>query len=178
MNDKTAVRLHTSLHTEPLKSLVPYARNSRTHSPEQVAQIAASLREFGFTNPVLIDEVGGIIAGHGRVLAAQSLGMAGVPCLRLTGLSEAQKRAYVIADNKIALNAGWDEELLRLELSELRDFQFDLSLTGFDFSEIEALLSKGSDEPNPKSSAKEVNPDDYKMGHQCPKCGFEFDAKK
>ena len=135
-----AVRLHTSLHTEPLKSLVPYARNSRTHSPEQVAQIAASLREFGFTNPVLIDETGGIIAGHGRVLAAQSLGMAGVPCLRLTGLTDAQKRAYVIADNKLALNAGWDEAVLAAEMQALQGMDFDLDLLGFDTEELTALL--------------------------------------
>lgn len=142
-----AVRLHTSLHTEPLKSLVPYARNSRTHSPEQVAQIAASLREFGFTNPVLIDETGGIIAGHGRVLAAQSLGMAGVPCLRLTGLSEAQKRAYVIADNKLALNAGWDEAVLAAEMQALQGMDFDLDLLGFDTESLTALLDGiGQDE--------------------------------
>jgi ParB-like chromosome segregation protein Spo0J len=99
-------RIHDRLEVLPLDRLVPYARNARTHSPEQVAQIAASIREFGFTNPVLVDEDGGIVAGHGRVLAARKLGMDQVPCLRLTGLTEAQRRAYVIADNRLALNAG------------------------------------------------------------------------
>jgi ParB-like chromosome segregation protein Spo0J len=110
------VRVHDQIETLALDALVPYARNSRTHSPEQVAQIAASIREFGFTNPVLIDDAGGIIAGHGRVLGARAVGLLAVPCLRLAGLSEAQKRAYVIADNKLALNAGWDEDLLREEM--------------------------------------------------------------
>lgn len=121
-------------------SLVPYARNSRTHDQAQVAQIAGSIREFGFTNPVLIDEQGGIIAGHGRVLAALTLDMVEVPTITLAGLTEAQKRAYVIADNKLALNAGWDEDLLRIELQELAEFDFDLGFTGFNEDEIEKLL--------------------------------------
>ena len=133
------VRVHDQIETLALDALVPYARNSRTHSPEQVAQIAASIREFGFTNPVLIDDAGGIIAGHGRVLGARAVGLLAVPCLRLAGLSEAQKRAYVIADNKLALNAGWDEDLLREEMEFLNSQNFDLSLTGFNFIEIEAL---------------------------------------
>jgi site-specific DNA-methyltransferase (adenine-specific) len=123
-----------------IESLIPYARNSRTHSEEQVAQIAASIREFGFTNPVLIDAEGGIIAGHGRVLAARKLQLAEVPCLRLSHLTETQKRAYIIADNKLALNAGWDDELLALELAELGDLGFDLDLTGFSLDEINALM--------------------------------------
>src|SRR6187455_77043 len=97
-------------------ALIPYARNARTHSDAQVAQIAASIREFGFTNPVLVDGENGIIAGHGRLLAARKLGLATVPVIELAGLSAAQKRAYIIADNKLALNAGWDEDLLRLEV--------------------------------------------------------------
>ena len=126
----------------PLEKLIPYANNSRTHSEEQVAQIAASIREFGFTNPILIDEADGIIAGHGRVLAARKLGMAEMPCIRLGHLSEAQRRAYVIADNKLALNAGWDEELLKIELTALRDeLDFDPALTGFSAGELEALLA-------------------------------------
>lgn len=116
--------------------LIPYAKNSRTHSEEQVGQIAGSIREFGFTNPVLIDEENGIIAGHGRVLAAQKLGLEEVPCIVLDHLTEAQRRAYVIADNKLALNAGWDEELLALELSDLREMDFDLELIGFSESEL------------------------------------------
>ncbi len=123
-------------------SLVPYARNARTHSEEQVAQIAASIREFGWTVPVLLDEADGIIAGHGRILAARKLGIDEVPCMVAVGWSDAQRRAYVIADNKLALNAGWDEALLGLELGELRDAGFDLQLTGFDGEELDLLLSQ------------------------------------
>jgi DNA modification methylase len=128
----------------PLDSLIPYARNARTHSDAQVAQIAASIREFGWTNPILVDGDNGIIAGHGRVLAARRLGQAEAPVIELAGLTEAQKRAYVIADNKLALNAGWDEELLALEVGDLASLGFDLSLTGFGEDEIAALLSPGS----------------------------------
>jgi len=124
-----------------LDALIPYARNSRTHSDAQVAQIAASIKEFGFTNPVLIDETGSIIAGHGRVMAARKLAIADVPSIRLTHLTEAQKKAYVIADNKLALNAGWDDEMLAVELTDLKDMGFDLDLTGFSTDEIEALLA-------------------------------------
>ena len=120
----------------PLDRLIPYARNSRTHSDAQVAQVAASIREFGFTNPVLIDAEDGIIAGHGRVMAARKLGLDKVPCIRLAHLSETQKRAYIIADNKLALNAGWDEEMLALELAELREVDFDMQITGFDEAEL------------------------------------------
>ena len=124
-----------------LDKLIPYARNSRTHSDGQVAQIAASIKEFGFTNPVLIDETGSIIAGHGRVMAARKLALADVPSIRLTHLTDAQKKAYVIADNKLALNAGWDDEMLAVELTDLKDMGFDLDLTGFSTDEIEALLA-------------------------------------
>ena len=123
------------------EKLIPYARNSRTHSDEQVQQIMGSIKEFGFTNPVLVDGDGVIIAGHGRTMAAQRLEMKEVPCLRLSHLTEAQKRAYVIADNKLALNAGWDDAMLALELRNLRDEDFDLSLTGFDDAELAALLA-------------------------------------
>lgn len=133
--DKVGELEHVSID-----ALIPYARNSRTHSDAQVAQIAASIKEFGFTNPVLIDETGGIIAGHGRTLAARKLGLKEVPCLRLSYLSEAQKKAYVIADNKLALNAGWDDEMLKVELSDLKDLDFDLSLIGFDADELANLL--------------------------------------
>lgn len=114
------------IETVAVERLIPYARNSRTHSESQVAQIAASIREFGFTNPVLIDAEGGIIAGHGRVMGARQLGLAEVPCLRLAHLSEAQRRAYVIADNKLAMNAGWNEEMLALELRELMEGGYDV----------------------------------------------------
>ena len=125
-----------------IATLIPFAKNSRTHSDAQVAQIAASIREFGFTNPVLIDEANGIIAGHGRVMAARKLKLTEVPCIRLAHLSDAQKRAYVIADNKLALNAGWDEAMLKLELADLKALDFDLDLTGFDTDEIDALLAE------------------------------------
>jgi len=125
----------------PVGDLIPFAKNSRTHDDAQVAQIAASIKEFGFTNPILIDEQSGIIAGHGRLLAARKLQLTEVPCIRLSHLSDAQKRAYVIADNKLALNAGWDDEMLALELGDLKDMDFDLSLTGFSTDEINALLT-------------------------------------
>ena len=121
------------------EDLIPYARNSRTHSAEQVAQIAASIREFGWTNPVLIDGKNGIIAGHGRVLAAHKLGETQVPTIELSHMSDTQKRAYIIADNKLALNAGWDSEMLALEIGDLKDAGFDLGLTGFTLDEINAL---------------------------------------
>ena len=119
--------------------LIPYVRNSRTHSKEQVSQIAGSIKEFGFTNPILVDEQNGVIAGHGRIMAAKLLGMSDVPTITLSGLSDAQKRAYVIADNKLALNAGWDEEALKIEFAELSDLDYDLSLTGFSEDELAGL---------------------------------------
>jgi DNA modification methylase len=125
------------------EDLIPYARNSRTHSAEQVAQIAASIREFGWTNPILIDGENGIIAGHGRVLAAHKLGEMEVPTIELSHMSENQKRAYIIADNKLALNAGWDNEILALEISDLKDAGYDLDLTGFTLDEINAINPKG-----------------------------------
>lgn len=117
--------------------LIPYARNSRTHDAKQVQQIASSIKEFGFNNPVLIDADNGIIAGHGRVLAAQLLKMDTVPTIKLEHLTDTQKRAYIIADNKIALNSGWDEEMLKIEIEELKLADFDLDLTGFDDGELD-----------------------------------------
>ena len=140
----------------PVADLIPYARNSRTHTPEQVAQIASSIKEFGFTNPVLIDSEKGIIAGHGRVMGAQKLGLKEVPTIEVTGWTDAQKRAYIIADNKLALNAGWDNDLLKLEIEELQGGaeNFDLSLTGFSQSELENILGlvdlESEDEANIK----------------------------
>lgn len=124
-----------------LNSLIPYAKNSRTHSEAQVVQIAGSIKEFGFNNPVLIDEDNGIIAGHGRVLAAQKLGLQAVPCIRLAHLSETQRKAYVIADNRLALNAGWDDSMLTLELQDLKAEDFNLDLLGFEADELNALLN-------------------------------------
>mgnify|MGYP000865922602 CR=1 FL=1 len=148
------------IQPRPIEGLIPYARNSRTHSDEQVAQIAASIREFGWTNPVLVDGENGIIAGHGRVLAARKLGMAEVPCIELAHLSEAQKKAYIIADNKLALNAGWDNELLALELGELHAADFDMALLGFDAGELSAAM--GLDEELDGDAPKIDEGIDYK----------------
>ena len=126
----------------PIEKLTPYARNSRTHSDEQVAQIAASIREFGWTTPILIDEDGGVICGHGRLMAARKLGQTEVDVIVARGWPEAKKRAYVIADNKLALNAGWDLEMLAVELGDLQDFGFDLLLTGFSDDELSKLLAE------------------------------------
>jgi len=119
-----------------IDKLIPYARNARTHSDEQIGQIAASIKEWGWTTPILVDETGGIIAGHGRTLAAQRLKMAEVPVMVAKGWSDAKKRAYVLADNKLALNAGWDNEMLMLELGEIGDLGFNMDLIGFDPSEL------------------------------------------
>lgn len=124
----------------PIDKLIPYAKNSRTHSEEQVAQIAASIKEWGFTTAVLVDESGSIIAGHGRLMAARKLGLTSLPVMVAKDWTDAQKRAYVIADNKLAINAGWDNDLLALELGELGDLGFDLELTGFTDEEIKALM--------------------------------------
>jgi DNA modification methylase len=125
---------------KPITDLIPYANNSRTHSDDQVLQIASSIKEFGFTNPVLVDDEGGIVAGHGRVMAAKKLNLKEVPTITLSGLSEAQKKAYIIADNKLALNAGWDDEMLRIEFDALKEMDFDLEMTGFDLDEINGLM--------------------------------------
>lgn len=125
-----------------ISTLIPYINNARTHSDEQVGQIAASIKEFGFNNPILVDKNQGIIAGHGRVLAAKKLGLAVVPAIELSHLSDAQRKAYILADNKLALNAGWDEELLKLELLDLQSLDFDLDLLGFSDDELGDLLAE------------------------------------
>ena len=130
------------------EDLIPYARNSRTHSAEQVAQIAASIREFGWTNPVLIDGENGIIAGHGRVLAAHKLGETQVPTIELSHMSDTQKRAYIIADNKLALNAGWDNEMLALEIDDLKEAGFGIDILGFSESELNDLFGNTKDDEN------------------------------
>lgn len=129
-----------------IDELIPYASNSRTHSEEQVAQIAASIKEFGFNNPVLLDGDNGIIAGHGRTLAARKLGLKEVPTIELAHLSDSQRKAYIIADNKLALNAGWDMPTMALELHGLNMDGFDLSLTGFSDIELENILDPMSDD--------------------------------
>lgn len=160
-----------------VEALIPYARNSRTHSDAQVAQIAASIREFGFTNPVLVDEANGIIAGHGRVLAARKLKMPDVPAIRLSHLTEAQKRAYVIADNKLALNAGWDIELLRLEINDLRGLEFDVALTGFSNEELDALIGDINFGPGSEDGQSKLDVVEPKLVC-CPNCGEKFDSRE
>lgn len=123
-----------------IDDLIPYINNSRTHSDDQINQIASSIKEFGFTNPVLLDGDNGIIAGHGRLQAAKKLKINKIPTLELAHLSEAQKKAYIIADNKLALNAGWDNELLRIEIEELQSLDFDTDILGFNADELKDIL--------------------------------------
>jgi DNA modification methylase len=163
--------------------LIPYARNSRTHSKDQVAQIAASIREFGWTNPILVDGDGTIIAGHGRVMAARKLGETEVPCIELGHLTEAQKRAYVIADNQLALNAGWDAEMLKVEIAELVDADFDLGLLGFDDAMLAGLmgvetegLTDPDDVPEPPANPVTVLGDVWVMGRHRIICGSSTEA--
>lgn len=131
----------------PLTDLTPYAQNARTHNKEQVGQLVDSIREFGWTNPVLIDEAGEIIAGHGRVAAAGMLGMDAVPCIILIGLTDEQKRAYRLADNRLPLNAGWSEELLALEIGALQDSEFNIDLLGFNDYELSKIFETETDDP-------------------------------
>ena len=138
-----------------INELIPYINNSRTHSPEQIAQIAASIKEFGFTNPILLDAQNGIIAGHGRLQAARMLEMKEVPTIELSDLTETQKKAYIIADNKLALNANWDIELLGVEISSLKDAGFEISKLGFEVSELSDILQ--AFEPDPIEEIDEVN---------------------
>jgi len=131
-----------SIEYKSTGELIPYVNNSRTHSEQQVQQVAASIKEFGFTNPLLIDEDGGIIAGHGRLQAAQLLKLDEVPTITLEGLTEAEKKAYVIADNQLALNAGWEIDSLKLEIETLTELDFDISLLGFDDEELKLLIEQ------------------------------------
>ena len=135
----------TEMQLVPITKLVPYVNNARTHSPEQINKLRSSLREFGFINPVIIDRDFGVIAGHGRILAAKEEGIAEVPCVFADHLTEAQKKAYIIADNRMAMDAGWDEELLRVEIEALQAEAFDLSLTGFDEKELSDLFKRDGD---------------------------------
>jgi DNA modification methylase len=164
----------------PVEKLIPYVNNSRTHSEEQVAQIAASIREFGFNNPVLIDKDDTIIAGHGRIQAARKLGLAEVPCVRLEHLTETQRKAYIIADNRLALNAGWNEELLTIELNDLLADGFALDILGFDSDELKSLLdpvtpTEGlTDEdavPETPEEPKTKPGDIYRLGRHRLMCG-------
>jgi len=157
--------------------LIPYARNSRTHSDEQVAQIAASIKEWGWTTPILVDETGGIIAGHGRLLAARKLKMDQVPTIEAAGWTDAQKRAYVIADNKLALNAGWDVDALKLELQEIDLEGFDLQLTGFQVGELSAMFDEPEFAPGTEQEQGKLDELSPKM-ITCPHCGQDFDMRE
>lgn len=171
------VEMPKKLQMWNIEKLKPYERNSRQHSSEQIERICQSMKEFGFTNPILIDGENGIIAGHGRLEAAKKLGLDKVPVIQFEHLTEQQKRAYVIADNRLAELSSWDETMLKSELSELQEFGFDIELTGFDDSFLIPVNEpvKGKD----YTGSKEINEDDFKeFDHVCPKCGFEFDDKE
>lgn len=135
---------HLAIEYRPVSTLIPYTRSARTHSDRQVAEIAALIREFGWTNPILVDGYNGLIAGHGRLLGARKLGMADMSVIELAGVSEAQKRALIMADNKLAHNAGWDIDLLGVELADLQSMGFDLAVTGFGEEEVSSLLAHGT----------------------------------
>ena len=168
-----------SIEYKRVDDLIPYVNNSRTHSDEQVTQVAASIKEFGFTNPILIDEHNGIIAGHGRLMAAKKLNLEQVPTITLVGLSDSQRKAYVIADNKLALNAGWDLELLKIEIDELKDLDFDIDLLGFSadeladlIPEIETLADDKEDEvPEPPVDPVTKRGDIWLLGNHRLMCG-------
>ena len=159
--------------------LIPYANNAKLHDDAQVASIAGSIREFGFNNPVLIDKDGGIIAGHGRVLAARKLELDKVPCIRLGHLTENQKRAYIIADNRLAeMGGGWDRDMLKIELEDIDFGEFD-NFTMDDLGDLGINFDDdgGGEGEAPDSSSGEVDVDSFNMECRCPKCGFEFDPK-
>jgi hypothetical protein len=176
MKEKLTVRYRK------VDALIPYVGNSRTHSDEQVAQIAASIREFGFTNPILTDGENGIIAGHGRLMAARKLAMDEVPTIELAGLTAAQKRAYVIADNKLALNAGWDMAALKIEFSQLGDDGFDLRLTGFALDEIAGIFDEAPSlekvEEAPEAYTRKIEAPIYEITGACPSVAELFDRSK
>ena len=153
-----------------IKKLIPYARNSRTHSDIQVSQIAASIKEFGFTNHVLITDECDIIAGHGRVLAAKKLGMDTIPCIKLDYLTDTQRRAYIIADNQMSINSGWDFDMLAVEIDELNDAKFDVSLLSFTNEQLAELIGSPEEPVDNELKADEKD----KETCICPKCHFEF----
>lgn len=174
MEQKTNFPAHL---IKKVADLVPSATNARTHSDEQVDQIVASIREFGFTNPILTDGKNGIIAGHGRLLAAQKLGMREVPIIELSSLTPAQIKAYMIADNKIALNAGWDLEILALEFEDLNQQNFELGFTGFSSLEIHELQNpQNRNQKQPPGEFKEFD-ENIVTHHACPSCGYEWSGK-
>lgn len=158
----------------PIETLIPYASNARTHSDEQVAQIAASMKEWGWTNPILIDDAGMIIAGHGRVMAARKLGLKDAPVMVASGWTEAQKKAYVLADNQLALNAGWNAELLVTEIKGLDELGFDLTLLGF--GDLGALLQYDEFLPGQESDQGKLDELAPQMV-TCPSCATKFNAR-
>jgi len=160
-----------------INDLIPYVNNARTHSDEQVAQIAASIREFGWTNPILVDGDKGIIAGHGRLAAARKLKMNAVPAIQLDGLSEAKKKALIIADNKIAINSGWDVELLKVEMKELDELGINLEVTGFGVGELTALFDEPDFQPGSEDDQGKLDELSPKIV-QCPHCGQDFDLRQ
>lgn len=169
---KNKIEISKNIKFWATSKLIPYEKNARTHSEEQVSQIAASILEFGFTNPVLVDSKCGVIAGHGRLMAAKQLGLKEVPVIVLDHLNEKQKRAYILADNKLALNAGWDEKLLAEELADLMASGYETDSIGFSKEELEDLLPS---ETSSKVGAQEKNNSDYSdFDHTCPRCKFEF----
>jgi ParB-like chromosome segregation protein Spo0J len=162
--------------TASIDSLIPYARNSRTHSPEQVGKIAASIKEFGFLNPVIIDGSNGIVAGHGRIMAAQKLGMSEVPVIEASHLTDAQRRAYVIADNRLALDSAWDIDLLKIELADLDSSGFHLAVTGFDIGELTSMFDEPDFTPGNEDDQGKLDQLEPKMV-LCPNCLEEFDSR-
>jgi ParB-like chromosome segregation protein Spo0J len=156
--------------------LIPYARNSRTHTDEQITKVASSIKEFGFLNPVIVDGDNGIIAGHCRILAAKKLGIVEVPTIEASHLSETQKKAYIITDNRLALDAGWYDEILKLEIAELDSLDFDLKLIGFDDDELSILLDDVNFDPATEEEQGQLDELDPKY-IDCPHCGKEFEMR-
>jgi hypothetical protein len=169
--------LFPSYKTVATANLIPYARNARTHSDAQVAKLAASIREFGFLNPIITDGKNGIVAGHGRVMAAQKLGLQTLPVIEAAHLTAAQKRAYILADNRLALDAGWDNDMLKIELGDLQSEGFDLALTGFDLGEVAAMFHDGNFAPGSEQDQGRLD-QLAPIIVQCPHCGQDYDLRE
>lgn len=166
-----------SVNYKKTEDLIPYINNSRTHDNVHIKQIASSIKEFGFTNPILIDENNMTIAGHGRLMAAKTLNIDEVPTITLSDLNEEQRKAYVIADNKLALNAGWDMGILKDELQELSNMDYNLDILGFDVDEIKLILDEVNFEPASQDEQGQLDELDPKWIN-CPHCGKEFDMRE
>jgi ParB-like chromosome segregation protein Spo0J len=169
--------MSVKIEQRSIAKLIPYASNSRTHSDAQVAQIAASIKEFGWTNPILVSGDNSIIAGHGRLLAARKLGMEEVPVIVLDHLSKSQQRALVIADNQLALNAGWDMDMLKAEIETLNIEGFELEILGFDDSTLQKILDEPNFEAGTEDDQGKLDQLEPKM-IACPKCQHEFDSRE